>query len=162
MVIADIKPKPIIETPKAVSAIAVFNPEPIPKIIKPTAPLIVIEKKAIKTITPLSTPVVSTKSKFLKIEIWDYSGMDYDSVSLTLNGKQIGPKNIELKLEKKNGNPEYTYLLGLGPGNNILEVYAVSEGLKPFTTICVQVGYEDKPKKIFISMKAKETRTIQL
>ena len=162
VVIADIKPKPIIETPKAVSAIAVFNPEPIPKIIKPTAPLIVIEKKVIKTITPLSTPVVSTKSKFLKIEIWDYSGMDYDSVSLTLNGKQIGPKNIELKLEKKNGNPEYTYLLGLGPGNNILEVYAVSEGLKPFTTICVQVGYEDKPKKIFISMKAKETRTIQL
>jgi hypothetical protein len=98
----------------------------------------------------------------LKIEVWDYDGMDYDSISLKLNGIPIGPKVILLSLQKRYGSPEYTYQLNLKSDQNTLEIFSEGEGVKPGTTVAINIMYADKPKKLYFTLKAKESVVITL
>ena len=111
---------------------------------------------------PFTNTDVLVKENTLRVEIWDYDGMDYDSVSLKFNGKQVGANSIQLQLYKRYGAPEFTYPLDLQPGDNTFEIYAISEGLKPSTTIGLLIMYDDKPKKLYFTLKAKETAVIRL
>ncbi len=152
-----IAPKPApVEQPQKVLAAAT---KPIPSAAVPKPPS-VPPKPAAKTL-PLPT-VASLKDNRLKIKVWDYSGMDYDSVSIKLNGKQVGPKSILLHLDNPSGLPEFTYPIDLQPGDNTLEIYAIGEGLKPYTTVGLMIMYDGKPKKLYFALKAKETTVVHL
>ena len=50
----------------------------------------------------------------------------------------------------------------LGDGENVLEIYSVSEGLEALTTVGMLIIYEDRRKKTTASMKAGETAYITL
>jgi hypothetical protein len=161
------KPAPVIPkpAPPAIAAVVPAPPKP-----KPVAPLIAAVPPAPKPIPsaikalPKPAPVAaaSPDKNNLNVKIWDYDGLDYDSVSLKLNGKQIGSASIALKLYSLYKSQDFTYPLDMQSGENTLEIYAISEGLKPFTTICLQIMYEDKPKKLYFKLKAKESTVIRL
>jgi|GEM_PF-1213967 len=150
--------------PKPVPAVipAPINPRPIPIAAVPPA------KQVLPIIPkPGSAALIqninnSAQGRFLKIEVYDFDGMDYDSVSLKLNGRQIGPKAIPLALYKIYGSPEFTYTLELQAGDNTLEVYAISEGIKPFATVGVLIMYDNGRKKYHFALKARESAIIHL
>jgi hypothetical protein len=150
-------PSPVVAAPKpAPTSVTVPKPVAVPK----SAPVLASVPAPKSPASP--KPIAASKRAPLKIEVSDYDGMDYDSVSLKFNGSQLGPKSIQLPLARRYGSPEFTYSLDLREGNNTVEIYAISEGIKPFTTICIQIMYEDKPKKLYFTLKAKESVSVNL
>ncbi len=130
-------------------------------VVKPKTPAPVLTPKPATAVKDAATQTVPN-SKLVKIEVWDYSGLDHDSISMKLNGKQIGPKVIELPVYKRYGSPQFTYQMELGDGENVLEIYSVSEGLEALTTVGMLIIYDDRRKKSTASMKAGETVYINL
>jgi hypothetical protein len=97
----------------------------------------------------------------LKIQIWDSDCMDFDTISISFNGKQIGKRQIQLPLYKRD-SPECMYNLDLLPGENTLEIEAVSEGVKPLVAFGILIMYDDKHQKHFYVMKPPEKVVIKL
>ncbi|MBC8054904.1 MAG: hypothetical protein H7Y13_17735 [Sphingobacteriaceae bacterium] len=156
-------PKPAV---KAFQTKPVAAPKPVASVLVPkpelSKPMTIVRNAGIKKELITADPRPAPDNNLLKVELSDYDGMDYDSVSLKLNGKPIGPQSIQLQLSRRNGMSNYTYQLHLQAGENTLEIYAIGEGLKPLTTVCIQIFYDDKPKKLYFGLKAKETTLIRL
>ncbi|MBC7913465.1 MAG: hypothetical protein H7Y07_05010, partial [Pyrinomonadaceae bacterium] len=57
---------------------------------------------------------------------------------------------------------EFTYSMNLEPGENNFEISAIGEGVKPLVSIGLLIIYEDERKKVFYTIKAKETVLIKL
>lgn len=150
-----IKPKPI-----KVARPIVLKPVQKPT-IKIPKPVEKVEQKTV--IPPTPTPKVNNiiKESSLRVQIWDFDCMDYDSVSLKFNGIQVGPTAILLPLYKRD-SPEYTYTMDLRPGDNTLEIYSISDGMKPLTSIGLLIMYHDRRGKVYYKLKSRETIVIHL
>ena len=146
-------------------------PKPVPK-AEPqrkndtaTATLIskpLIRTKAAETAFPApNTSNTAITERSLRIQIWDFDCMDYDSVALKFNGMQVGPKAILLPLYKRD-SPEYTYTVDLLPGNNTLEIHAISDGLRPLLSIGLLIMYNDRRGKVYYKLKSGETMILNL
>ena len=155
--------KSVVEQPKPAPVIAVVLPKPASVVkSKVIPPVIVPTTKPAKIVTVATNQNDLVKSKIVRIEVWDYSGLDHDSISLKLNGKQIGPKSIELPAYSLYGSPKFTFQMELGDGENVLEIYAVSAGFEGTATVGMLIMYEDRRKKSAVSLNANETAYIQL
>jgi hypothetical protein len=149
--------KPIIAKPvakpepkKRISIAEVPRPKPTPV------------KRAISTTFPTVKPPGSVLTeRSLKVQIWDFDCMDYDSVSLKFNGKPVGPAAILLPLYKRDAG-DYTYILEPQAGKNTFEIHAISVGIKPFLSIGLLIMYHDKREKLYYKLKAGETIKIEL
>jgi hypothetical protein len=158
-VVKPVPPKPVPKpAPKA---------EPKPQRKKDNVTGILIAKPITETQGPetiISAPstiksLVTEKS--LRVQIWDFDCMDYDSVALKFNGVPVGPKAILLPLYKRD-SPEYTYTLDLLPGNNTLEIHAISDGIKPLLSIGLLIMYHDRRGKVYYKLKSGETMILNL
>ena len=97
----------------------------------------------------------------LKVQIWDFDCMDFDSVCLKFNDKPVGAAVIQLPLYKRYAR-DFTYALHPLTENNKLEIYAVSEGVKPLVSIGLLIMYDGKHRKAFYEIKPRESVVIYL
>ena len=146
-------------------------PKPVPKVepqrkkddakglVSMPVPGVPVQKIALPASDTTNSPIVTETS--LRIQIWDFDCMDYDSVALKFNGMQVGPKAILLPLYKRD-SPEYTYTLDLLPGNNTLEIHAISDGLRPLLSIGLLIMYHDRRGKVYYKLKSGETMILNL
>lgn len=156
-----------VEAPKPTPIVAIPKPAPKPvEALKP-APA-VASPKPIASVTPVRNQAPSVKAaplndiNILRVRVWDYDGMDRDSISLKLNGQPVGPAAIQLPLYKLYKADEFTYTLNLQPGNNKLEMYVISEGIKPLATVALSLMYEEGQKRLYFELKEKQTIVIDL
>lgn len=99
---------------------------------------------------------------FTEVQVWDFDCMDFDTISVKLNGKQIGPPAIPIQLYEKYGNPEFTFPLELQKGDNILEFYAISEGVKRYTSIGILLIGQRTRSTQFFKLEARQTMVLHV
>ena len=85
--------------------------------------------------------------------------LDADSVSLSLNGKAVGPEAIALPLYSTTSG--LMFPVELESGENVLEVTARNEGLKPLTTVALLVTDEEEGQRFYFSLKANQAGVLR-
>lgn len=71
----------------------------------------------------------------ITLVVWDFDGLDGDSIALTINGKQLGPEAIRLWMYKP-GLPDNTFRLELPDDDkNELSITSLGQGSVLYTTM---------------------------
>jgi hypothetical protein len=71
----------------------------------------------------------------ITVVVWDFDGLDGDSITLAINGQQLGAAAIRLDRYKP-GSDESTFRLELPDNdNNVLGITSLSQGSLSFTTL---------------------------
>jgi hypothetical protein len=118
---------------------------------------------------PVSPPAFTAKppqnpkagSISLTIRVWDFDGLDGDSISLKLNGKQLGPAVIALREFKRYDSSEFTYATSIQPGDsNTLTITALSEGSLGLATVGLLITDDQQGQRYYFRLKKGESITV--
>jgi hypothetical protein len=144
-------PKPIPKPAVSQARSPVKPPEPPPAKLAPQP----------QAFTAGPLPPAKTDSILLSIRVWDFDGLDGDSISLKLNGKPLGPPVIALQEFKRYDSPEFTYATMIPPGdNNVLTITALNEGSLGLATVGLLITDDYRGQRYFFRLKKGESVTI--